>query len=145
MLVLLTLSCGVGPSDSDKAPVSDAELGLSGHTVFEDPVQKPAPENLSEAGESVVRERSFEDAPPVIPHSTDGFEPITAGENLCLDCHDIAMAEDVGATAVPESHYRDLRNAPEVDRDEIAGARYNCTMCHVVQTGAVALVEVVRP
>ncbi len=42
-------------------------------------------------------------------------------------------------------HYRDLRNAPDVTRDEIAGARYDCTICHVAQTGAEPLVEMRRP
>ena len=146
-LVLLSLSCTSAPVDTVPAEVgiSDAEIGLSGHTVFEDPVQRAAPANEAEPGESVVRQRSYPQAPPVISHSVSGLEPITADENLCLDCHDVAAAEDVGATAIPPSHYRDLRNAPEVKRDEIAGARYYCTTCHVAQTGAAPLVEMRRP
>jgi len=146
-LVLFSLSCTSAPVDPDPAEVgiSDAEIGLSGHTVFEDPVQQPASANEVEPGESAVRQRSYPQAPPVISHSTAGLVPITASENLCLDCHDVAAAEDVGATAIPPSHYRDLRNAPEVKRDEIAGARYYCATCHVDQTGAAPLVEVRRP
>jgi cytochrome c-type protein NapB len=146
-LIVVSLSCTSAPVDPDPAEtrIPDAEIGLSGHTVFEDPAQQPAPANEAEPGESLIRQRSFPQAPPVISHSTAGFEPITASENLCLDCHDVAAASDIGATATPPSHYRDLRNAPEVKRDEIAGARYYCTICHVAQTGAVPLVEVRRP
>ena len=146
-LIIVSLSCTSAQVDPVPAEVGipDAEIGLSGQTVFEDPVQQPAPANKVEPGESVLRQRSYPQAPPVISHSTAGFVPITASENLCLDCHDVGAADDVGATAIPPSHYRDLRNAPEVKRDEIAGARYYCATCHVAQTGAAPLVEVRRP
>lgn len=146
-LMIVSLSCTSAPENSDPVDleISDAEIGLSGHTVFEDPAQQSAPPNEVEPGESTVRQRSYPEAPPVISHSTAGFLPITASENLCLDCHDVPAAEDVGATAVPTSHYRDLRSAPEVKRDEIAGARYYCATCHVAQTGAAPLVEMRRP
>ena len=148
-LVLVTLSCTSAPADpeldSDEVGIPDADISLRRGSVFEETAQQAAPANDVEAGESVIRERSYPSAPPVISHSTAGLEPITVTENLCLDCHDVAAAEDVGATAIPSSHYRDLRYAPEVERTEIAGARYNCTTCHVAQTGATPLVAVERP
>jgi nitrate reductase cytochrome c-type subunit len=40
-----------------------------------------------------------------------------------------------------ESHFKDLRHAPEVLRDELAGARWYCTSCHVSQSDAEPLVD----
>ena len=34
-----------------------------------------------------------------------------------------------------------LRHAPGTQRDEVAGARYNCILCHAPQTDAEPLIE----
>ena len=42
--------------------------------------------------------RSYENAPPLIPHSVKGLLPITKDNNACLGCHDPKVAKSVGAT-----------------------------------------------
>jgi len=79
-------------------------------------------------------------APPRIPHGIADFLPITAARHPCLECHDRRNAAEVEAVPLPASHYRDLRRAPEVDRETVAGARYVCVSCHVPQTDAPPLV-----
>ncbi|OYT15721.1 MAG: nitrate reductase [Bacteroidetes bacterium 4572_77] len=96
-------------------------------------------------------ERSFENAPPMIPHTMVGFVPIKAGSNACLTCHMPAVAAAMNSTAIPTSHFTDYRPAViekdgkykvdakegEVVAKDLAGqlnqARWNCTQCHVAQ------------
>ena len=143
-IAVFSLSCTSAPPvdpAADAKGIPDAEIGLRPGSVFEEPDQKPILFNETDPGESEIPKRAYPSAPPVVPHTIAGIEPITAGENQCIDCHARDAAADFGATAIPASHYRDLRNAPDKDRDEIAGARYNCTTCHVPQTRAQPLVE----
>ncbi|TEY01583.1 nitrate reductase cytochrome c-type subunit [Campylobacter sp. US33a] len=91
------------------------------------------------AGESVLIERSFENAPPLISHSIEDMLPITKDNNTCLSCHDKAIAADVLATAVPATHYYDYRLNKDMG-DTISEARFNCTQCHVPQSNAKPLV-----
>ncbi len=104
-------------------------------------------------GQSQTIERSFENAPPLIPHTVQGFLPIKKGQNLCLSCHLPNVAEAVKATPVPPSHFMNFR--PEIKEkggkviaynddetgntvtqqhlDKLSNARYNCSQCHVPQ------------
>jgi len=84
--------------------------------------------------------RSFDGAPPLVPHSLDGLVPITAEENLCLLCHATGSADPDDPPQAPHSHLVDRRASPEVMRDSVAGARWTCLACHVVQSDAPALV-----
>ena len=131
------------PADTEiQAPVtvSDSEIGLAPGTAFEQPVQAPIAFNTVDPGESELREPPNPDFPPVIPHSVAGLEVITADENACLECHDPAAAGDMGAVAVPFSHFVDLRRSPRARGHEVVGSRWVCTSCHVAQTGAAPLV-----
>lgn len=91
------------------------------------------------AGESTLFERSFENAPPLISHSVEDMLPITKDNNTCLSCHDKAIAADVGATAIPASHYYDFR-LNKSTKDNISDTRFNCTQCHVPQSDAKPLI-----
>ncbi len=90
-------------------------------------------------GDNATLARSFENAPPLIPHAIDDFVPITARENSCYECHNRDDAADMGATPVPDSHLYDIR------RDRQLGglnpANYHCTQCHVALTDASILVD----
>ena len=68
--------------------------------------------------------------------------PIVQDGNLCLDCHAVGGEKVEGEPApLPESHRTDLRNDPTTVRDEVAGARYVCTSCHVPTNDVSPLVE----
>ena len=110
------------------------------------------------AGASTKIKRAFENAPPMIPHDTEGMLPITIDNNQCIVCHDPAVAESMGAVPIPSSHLTSLREAVELDKngnlkrdgkvvanssdvktvqkplDMMANARYNCSACHAPQS-----------
>lgn len=106
------------------------------------------------AGQSENIERSFENAPPLIPHTNEGFLPITRDMNLCLSCHMPNVAKDIQATAIPTSHFMNFRpqtkeqggkvvlysdnekgNSVTMESlgEHLSYTRYNCTQCHVSQ------------
>lgn len=96
-------------------------------------------------GEAELFNRSFENAPPLIPHSLEDLLPITAENNICLSCHMPEFAADVNATAIPQSHLVDLRKeVGEKGRDlggALAQARFECVQCHIEQSDAKPLVK----
>jgi len=112
------------------ATVPDSEIGLAPGTAFEQPAQRPVPDNPSFPGESTRKTRPFAGFPPVIPHAIDGLDTITLDENACLECHGVEVAADAEAPVVPASHRTDLRRSPKVVGDDVVGARWVCTSCH---------------
>lgn len=91
-------------------------------------------------GESTLIERAYENAPPLIPHSLEGLLPITADNNSCLSCHDKSLAEAMGATAVPPTHYVDFRTHKSRG-DMVSSERFNCTQCHVPQSDTKIVIQ----
>ncbi len=151
--IALAMSCASGSPDPDAdstaearsvaaAPsaVPDSEIGLATGTAFEQPVQAPIAFNTVDPGESELRPRPNADFPPVISHSVEDLDPITHVENPCLDCHGSEAAVYSNAPAVPPSHEVDLRRSPDTEGDEVVGARWICTSCHVAQTDTEPLV-----
>ena len=68
-------------------PISDLELGLR-KTAFNDDRVPPSfvfPEDGPGGNDRLPR--SYEGAPPLIPHSLEGLLPITSSENYCVLCH----------------------------------------------------------
>ena len=121
--------------------IPDDRIGLSKVDVFVIPDPDPVADDTSDPGDRGVLPPVYEGAPPTISHNAADYLPITRDENLCLECHMIPGEKEEGSpTPIPASHYTDLRNAPSVVRDDVVGARYNCTVCHVPQTGATPLV-----
>ncbi len=158
LAIVLAMSCSSGapPADTDTAataapppaapaPVPDSEIGLAAGTAFEQPEQAPIAFNRADPGESELRPRPNAEFPPAIPHSIEGFDAITLAENPCLECHDPEMAPDMGAPAVPASHQVDLRRTPDVTGEELVGARWVCTSCHLTQTDTEPLVANTAP
>ena len=111
-------------------------------------------------GTSNKIQRAFQDAPPMIPHDTEGMLIITKGNNQCLQCHRPEVAEAVGATPIPKSHFLNMRPVNKiVDGKLVNGVdnlenqvsikkitkvyegRYNCTQCHVPQSNAKLITE----
>ena len=104
-------------------------------------------------------ERAYQNAPPMIPHDVEGMLDMTAENNSCVTCHDAAIAESMGATPIPKSHYIDFRPKHSVingtfvksidnlknevsikEIDTLSNARFNCSACHAPQsTGDLAV------
>lgn len=127
------------PPPADPVAVSDDELSYRNEPLMDDS-GTPAPDlEAPDPGDSDLVGRSFENAPPMIPHNTEGLLPITADENTCAECHLPEAAEDLGATSVPASHLYDMRRDKQLE--DLNPANYNCTLCHAPQIMQGVLVE----
>ncbi|OCL81546.1 nitrate reductase cytochrome c-type subunit [Arcobacter porcinus] len=134
-------------------------FGLRTGDLFDESSIVADPTNYSTdvAGTSVKIKRAFENAPPMIPHDTEGMLPITIDNNQCVTCHDPMIAESMGATALPKSHFTDFREGVKIDNkgnlirdgknidsselktivkplDHLSNARFNCSACHAPQS-----------
>lgn len=92
------------------------------------------------AGNSKKLDRSFENSPPLIPHDLEGLLPITAELNSCTTCHLPEFAVDLNSTAIPKTHFTDLRTGKS-NGEMLETARYDCVSCHVPQANATPLVK----
>jgi len=116
------------------------------------------------AGSSKKIARAFQDAPPMIPHDTEGMLPITQNNNQCVGCHMPEVAKSMGATAIPISHLTDFRPHTSIAKDgsvlkeghkivnssdekqknvsikkmdgKLYHGRFNCSQCHAPQSNA---------
>ena len=73
--------------------------------------------------------RNYPEQPPLIPHSTEGYE-ISINGNKCLSCHARSRVHESQAPMISITHF--------ADRDgqflaSISPRRYFCTQCHVPQ------------
>lgn len=110
-------------------------------------------------------DRAYQNAPPMIPHDVEGMLNITPDNNACIGCHDVAVAESMGATPIPKSHYINFRPQHKLEGDKfvktadnmknevsikpidtISNARFNCNACHAPQsTGDLAVENTFKP
>jgi nitrate reductase cytochrome c-type subunit len=99
-----------------------------------------------EAGESLLLDRSFPDAPPQIPHAVADMLPITLADNECIECHHPDNVTGKEDAPLPKSHFSRAvmggggKGDPMAwvvksyeDAKDVAGTRYNCDMCHTPQ------------
>ena len=89
----------------------------------------PPPVMTPEQNSSLREPRNYPEQPPVIPHSTEGYE-ISVNANKCLSCHARSRTGESQAPMVSITHF--------ADRDgqflaSISARRYFCTQCHVPQ------------
>jgi cytochrome c-type protein NapB len=82
-----------------------------------------------EQNTSVREPRNYPEQPPVIPHSTEGYEVSIRG-NKCLSCHARSRTGESQAPMISITHF--------ADRDgqflaSVSPRRYFCTQCHVPQ------------
>src|SRR5262249_15791391 len=87
------------------------------------------PAMTAEQNTSVREPRNYPEQPPVIPHSTEGYE-VTVHANKCLSCHARTRVRESQAPMISITHF--------TDRDgqflaSISPRRYFCTQCHVPQ------------
>jgi len=117
------------------------------------------------AGSSKKIARAFQDAPPMIPHDTEGMLPIKKDNNQCVGCHMPEVAKSMGATPIPVSHMTDFRPHTSIAKDgsvlkeghhikntsseklknvsikkmkdgKLYQGRFNCSQCHAPQSNA---------
>lgn len=124
--------------------LSDNEMGLSKLSVFDTPT--PSVSNYSDlkAGKNERLPIAYSTLPPQVGHTMDEYLPITLEENECIDCHDrrklLKREWRVGKKLpMPDNHYGSFKSQGGVE--DVAGARYNCTQCHVQMSDAQPLVE----
>ena len=124
---------------SDSKEAKDLNILRSANDVMDEVEVKLADINWTKpaAGEAQRYERSFENAPPMIPHDLEGLVPITADNNMCVTCHMPEVAKDVGATPIPKSHLYSIRNKKDLE-GKLSDDRFNCTTCHVPQANVEA-------
>lgn len=146
---------GDGFGEKYDVAISDTQAGLYDASIEDDTYVdlNVSYENNATAGTSTLYERSFENAPPMIPHDTEGMFPIVADSNMCLSCHDKSIAEAMkedmpNLKAIPESHYFSIRTEADTGDtakaetgDIVSNERFNCDQCHVVQTDAKPVVR----
>lgn len=138
-ICLVILGCG---SISEVTKLyDDKDMGLRKTALSNENLQlEDINYTQADAGTSTKVARSFENAPPLIPHSTEGLLPITTDNNICLTCHMPEYAEAVGSTPIPKSHLFSLRDGKDL-YGKLSDARFNCTQCHVPQANVTPLVK----
>ena len=73
--------------------------------------------------------RNYPEQPPLIPHTTDGYQ-VDLNGNKCLSCHARARTGESQAPMISITHF--------MDRDgqflaSVSPRRFFCTQCHVPQ------------
>lgn len=138
--------------DEDKLGFIDADLN-SDETNF----KTKANFNTDKPAAGSTMERSFENAPPMIPHTTLGFFPIKMDNNICLSCHMPDKVEESGAREISKTHFQTWRPQlvlvdgkyvnPEdaevfvKDMEKLNNAYFNCSQCHAPQADVTIDIE----
>ena len=145
LVIIASAAAPPGRKTGSTPAVADSGLGLSRTSVFSVPAPPRVVPEAGAPGDRPRRARAYPTAPPQVPHGIADFLPITRTENMCIDCHSRAGAEESGAVVLPNSHYTDLRNDPGRVGEQVAGARYLCVSCHATGSDAKPLVGNGRP
>ena len=82
-------------------------------------------------------ERSYKQAPPMIPHKTDK-DVINLKTNTCMKCHSKATYKKEKAPMVGESHFL---SREDKELQKVSAPRYFCNQCHATQVDAAPLVK----
>lgn len=127
---------------ADKVVEKSAEK--TGETVKLMGLREGTPVNLDnppvashQERDHAVSDRDFVQQPPLIPHTTQGYQ-ITKNFNKCMDCHAWQKTKESKATKVSVTHFR---NREGQELDNISPRRYFCTQCHIPQTDAKPLIN----
>ena len=144
------------------ATITEASLGLRKTDLYSENTTTPAKTEYATAQATTSKKiaRAFQDAPPMVPHDTNGMLPIKISSNQCTGCHMPDMAASVGATPIPVSHFTNFRPTHTVKngvfkksidnyKNEVSikktkklqGARFNCSQCHAPQSKGALAVE----
>jgi len=143
--------------------IKENELGYRKADLYTGSTQAELPKpqySTATPGTANKIQRAFQDAPPMIPHDTEGMLIITKNNNQCLQCHRPEVAKMVGATPIPKSHFLNMRPVNKILNGKfvkgvdnlknqisvkkitkVYEGRYNCVQCHVPQSNAKLLTE----
>ena len=145
-LMAVTFACTTASdrsSSTDKA-IDELNMGLSKTSVFDTPTPELYTYSDAKPGYNDRLAKSWDELPPQIPHRVEEFLPVVMEDNQCLDCHDvpkyIGRPYNMDRTKKSKSPMSKAHYADE-DLDEVSGARFNCTQCHVPLSNAKPLVE----
>jgi cytochrome c-type protein NapB len=137
ILVATVLSTIVGCASTSK-PVSmrGADVMAADHA----PAAKTYADKIPGVGDPKLITRTFIGQPPLVPHTVEKYEPLTAEENACLDCH---LTDELRGKKVPrvgESHFSKTAKTRD-GKPAVEMTRFQCNNCHVPQVDAKELVD----
>ena len=142
--------------------IKETHLGYRDASLYNEKNDGVAASSYSKDAPGTSRkiQRAYQDAPPMIPHDTEGMLIITKDNNQCIQCHSPEVAEMVGATPIPKSHFLNMRPVNKiVDGKLVNGVdnlknqisvkkgtkmyegRFNCVQCHAPQSNAKLITE----
>ena len=167
LTLAVSLAASILIAANTKNVIDDESIGLRKVDLLSE--EKAAPDETkygtSQPMSGYKIDRAYQNAPPMIPHDVEGMLNITRDNNACIGCHDAAVAESMGATPIPKSHYidfipkhklegekfvkstDDMKNEVSIKPiDTISNARFNCNACHAPQsTGDLAVENTFKP
>lgn len=167
LTLAVSLAASILIAANTKNVIDDESIGLRKVDLLSE--EKVAPDETkygtSQPMSGYKIDRAYQNAPPMIPHDVEGMLDITPQNNSCIGCHDVAVAESMGATPIPKSHYIDFRPKHKLEGekfvkstdnmknevsikpiDTISNARFNCNACHAPQsTGDIAVENTFKP
>jgi cytochrome c-type protein NapB len=122
LLLMVALAAG-----SSSLLAQGLNSGLRGSTPLNE--EGPAKPMTPMRNTSEKEVRNYPEQPPVIPHSTEGYQ-IDMDGNKCLTCHARARTGESKAPMVSITHF--------MDRDgqflaSVSPRRFFCNSCHVPQ------------
>ena len=147
--------------------ISEESLSYRNTNLYSEDKTLPPPVTYTKAAPGTAKtfQRSFENAPPMIPHSVEGLLPITKSNNACLGCHMPDVAPSMKATPIPPSHFANFRphtkigasgevikegkkvdNTSDIQvvvkkQNKLYQGRFNCSQCHAPQAEVTPLVK----
>ncbi|SMO90254.1 periplasmic nitrate reductase subunit NapB [Saccharicrinis carchari] len=155
ILILTTISLFVLGSCTNnrggKEYIDENKLGLIDADVKSEDTNLSEKPKYSESkpGSAELIDRAYENAPPMIPHTVNGFLPIKLDNNICLTCHLPDKAEESGAVPISSTHFANWRPQPVLEdgvyktpasdsltvqnMDRLNNQYFNCNQCHVPQ------------
>jgi len=128
--------------DENKLGIIDADVKSEDTNLSEKPKYGD-----SKPGDGERIDRAFENAPPLIQHTLNGFLPIKRDNNICLTCHLPDKAKESGAVEISKTHFANWRPQPVLvdgvyvisdsltnqNTDQLNNQYFNCSQCHVPQ------------
>jgi len=150
-----------GCTSTNDTIATETSIGYSGNSLSlndNETIGTPGTKySTAIAGTSTKIPRAFQDAPPMIPHDTEGMLPITQDNNQCISCHVDSAPYDKTIPSVPVSHMTNFRPASFAATGENTSSenqsnvsikklthlyqgRFNCSQCHAPQATNVKLI-----